>query len=290
MTIYNPGPYLGVAIDSLFAQTFVDFELIAIENGSTDGAKQLMRHYAERDSRVRLFDLDDNIGRTAALNLALNSAVGEYIAILDADDVASPVRFSCQVELLDAFPDVVLVASHARFIDTKDRVIGLWEPEFDESKLVDSFAYSNPIAHSTAMYRRNVAIGVGGYPLQFIYAQDFAMWLRMLPIGRVYMIASKLADIRQHGSQASTSITYRDRRHTERLELFRCALRTLTLSDKARQSGLINIARIHLTFASDLTRSGHYLFAFYHVIRAIITAPARSMYEIILFLGIRRSG
>src|SRR5690242_13776714 len=128
MTIYNPGPFLAPAIESLLAQTFADFELIAIENGSRDGGLEIARHFAAGDRRIRLIELPENIGRVPALNRALNEARGEYAAILDADDVAHPERLALEVAALDARPEVVMVASHARYIDGSGTVIGQHTP------------------------------------------------------------------------------------------------------------------------------------------------------------------
>ena len=99
MTIYNAEPYLKEAIDSIVAQTFGEWELIAIENGSSDGSRAILDSY--QDERIRCFCLPENIGRTPALRYAFEQAGGEYIAVLDADDVSHPERFKKQVEYLD---------------------------------------------------------------------------------------------------------------------------------------------------------------------------------------------
>src|SRR4051794_27446559 len=123
MTIFNPGPFLQPALDSLSAQTFGDFELIAVENGSSDRSRDTIRNFAARDSRCKIIELPENIGRVPALNMGLAQASGDYVAILDADDVAHPERLAAQVELLDAQPDVMMVSSHARTIDESGRML-----------------------------------------------------------------------------------------------------------------------------------------------------------------------
>ena len=133
MTSYNPGAFVKPAIDSVLAQTFQDFELILVEDGSHDGAKEIARAYAAADTRFRLIDLPKNIGRTPALNLALREAKGEYAAVLDADDLAAPERFALQVALLDARPNVVVVSSHVRLIDKAGNVVGRICPPTDPS-------------------------------------------------------------------------------------------------------------------------------------------------------------
>ena len=99
MTIYNASLFLRESIDSLIAQSFLDWELIAIENGSTDDSPAILADF--KDPRIHCFSFPRNIGRTPALVFAFNQARGEYIAILDADDVAYSQRFALQVEFLD---------------------------------------------------------------------------------------------------------------------------------------------------------------------------------------------
>src|SRR3990172_57674 len=132
MTIYNAEPYLRAAIDSLISQTFPDWELIAVENGSTDKSMSVLKDYS--DHRVRVFPLEKNIGRTPALRLAFEQARGDYIAVLDADDISAPDRFARQVEFLDQHTDVALVASWAQQIDEHGKVFDVFEPPANQEE------------------------------------------------------------------------------------------------------------------------------------------------------------
>ncbi|MDE2223595.1 MAG: glycosyltransferase family 2 protein, partial [Candidatus Omnitrophica bacterium] len=126
MTIYNAAPFLQESIDSLLTQSFQNWELIAVENGSTDTSAEILAGY--KDPRIRVFHFSQNMGRTLALIQALGQSRGEYVAILDADDVAHPLRFARQVEFLDNDPETVLVGSWVQHIDEKGRVFKTWEP------------------------------------------------------------------------------------------------------------------------------------------------------------------
>ena len=126
MTIYNAGPYLKEAIDSIVAQTFDDWELIAIENGSLDESPAILTGY--KDGRIRVFALPKNIGRTPALRYALQQAQGEYIAVLDADDVSHPERLKKQAAYLDQHLEVGLVGSWAEQINERNKVSGEYRP------------------------------------------------------------------------------------------------------------------------------------------------------------------
>jgi glycosyltransferase involved in cell wall biosynthesis len=273
MTIYNPGQYLRPAVDSMLAQTLTDFELVAVENGSSDGAKEIMRAYASSDSRVRFIDLPSNIGRTPALNLALERAQGDYIAVLDADDVAAPERLAREVEVLDAQPEIVLVASHVRCIDETGKVIGGYTPPTDPVRLRDALAYSNPFCHSACMFRRDAALAVGGYPGCFAFAQDFALWVALAQRGELAMIDQPLVDIREHGSRATLSPVFAFTRFREGLRLYRSSCRLPGLSAEAYRLGRANLATLHYVFAGELMKAHRPLRAMVELARSILVAP-----------------
>lgn len=256
MTIYNPGRFLAQAVDSLLAQTLGDFELVAVENGSTDGSKAVMRAYAARDPRIRIIDLPANIGRTPALNLALNQARGDYIAVLDADDRCAPERLERQAALLDAKPEVELVGSAVRLIDDSDTVIGTMAPPCDSARLRDALAYSNPFAHSACMYRRATAARAGGYPAEYAYCQDFALWLELAQRGALAAIEQPLTDIRDHGARAGRSAEFATARFREPIRLYERLLRTWKLSPEVRRRARANLATIHYAYGQAAMQSG----------------------------------
>jgi glycosyltransferase involved in cell wall biosynthesis len=233
MTVFNGAPWLAPAIDSIIAQTFVDWELVVVENGSTDSSPQILASYA--DSRIRVVAAPSNIGRTPALRMAFGLARATTIAVLDADDLAAPIRFERQLDFLHRNPDVSVVGSWTQRIDAEGREIGIWTPPTDRAALLDLFGYANPIVHSSAMYRAAPARAVGGYSANFPYAQDCALWLRLLALGPPAIIGEVL-----------------------------CSHRTLAGGMTRKKSGLVLVARdtlatleyaaAHLTL-SDLSRA-----------------------------------
>lgn len=205
MTIYNGGRFLGPAVEGLLAQTFGDFELIAIENGSVDGSLEVMRAFAVHDSRVKLVELDKNIGRTPALILALSMARGEFVAVQDADDVSLLNRFEYQIAYLQAHQTCQLLGTWCRIIDESDAQVGIFHPAGDAETAFQTMAYSNVVAHSAAMYRRHSALTVGGYPVDLPFSQDYGLWVRLMTLGGVAVLEEELAAIRQHGDNLSVS-------------------------------------------------------------------------------------
>lgn len=233
MTVYNGAPWLREAIDSVVSQTYRDWELIVIENGSSDASPTILGSYT--DPRIRVIPVRVNMGRTPALRDAFARARGEYIAVLDADDIAEPTRFAKQAVFLDAHREVSVVGSWTLRIDAEGRQIARWAPPLDPAQLQDQLGFRNPIVHSAAMYRAGLAREVGGYPTDYPYAQDCALWLRLAERGQIAMIGEYLSSHRTVAggmtrSKASQVMVARDN-----LSLLEYAALHLPLSPPARR-------------------------------------------------------
>lgn len=254
MTVYNGAPYLDAAILSLLQQTFHDWELIVVENGSTDSSLSILRSYA--DPRIKIFALEKNIGRTPALRYAFDRANGSYIAVLDADDVSAPDRFMRQVQYLDRHADAALVASWAQYIDENGEVFGEFEPPVDSDELYDSLGWTNPVVHSSVMYRKQLAQAVGGYPAEIVWAQDFALFLELVQHGKMAMIGDHLCQLRVLKASMTRSAKNQSLVASESLILFKRAAETIQLSANARRLNCraLAIAKIRLGMAT--IRSG----------------------------------
>lgn len=233
MTIYNAEPYLKEAIDSIVAQTFDDWELIAIENGSSDGSPAILAGY--NDERIRIFSLPKNIGRTPALQYALDQARGDYIAVLDADDVSHPGRLAKQAAFLDEHTDVALVGSWAQYIDDHSNIFAEFTPPVIQQELQDSLGWINPIVHSSAMYRHQLALDAGGYPEEFIWAQDFGLILALAQHSKVAMIDDFLCQLRVLATSMTRSRNYQVTVANETLILFKRAAELLLFNEPARR-------------------------------------------------------
>jgi len=272
MTIYNAGPYLRAAVDSLIAQTFPDWELIAVENGSTDESMLILKSYS--DPRVRIFPLEKNIGRTPALRLAFDQARGDYIAVLDADDISSPNRFARQSEFLDQHSDVVLVGSWAQYINEHGKVFGVYEPPANQEELQDCLGWTDPIVHSSAMYRRQLAQEVGGYPAGIIWAQDFGLILSLAQHAKIAMIDDYLCQLRILTTSMTRSKKYQVVLANENLMLFQRAADVLPLSKKALRLNrrAIAVAKIKLGIAT--LRNNSVLAGVTLILRGLVSAPS----------------
>lgn len=232
MTVFNGERYLVEAIESVLRQEFADFELLIVDNGSTDATPGLLRELA--DDRLRIRTLGFNHGRTAALNYALNAARGRYVAILDADDVALPARLGRQYGYLESSPDTVLLGSWYEAIDAEGNHLRTWRAPTAHEALVDATVDANPFGHSTVMFKRSVAVAAGGYPWRYHYSQDAALWIGLLRESRAAVLDTVLVQIRVHAHQFSSFSLLEAE---EAIQLQHDALRNPGLSAAARRRG-----------------------------------------------------
>ena len=184
---FNAAASLPAALDSIRAQTFPDWELIAVDDGSTDGTLEVLRAAAARDSRVRVWP-QPHAGLVAALNAGLGLARGGFIARMDADDVAHPERLAAQVAFLRAQPDLGLAGCLVAFGGDTARAAGyalhvdwlnaLIEPE---AIALNRFVES-PFAHPSVLFRAGLVARLGGYRAGE-FPEDYELWLRWLEAG-----------------------------------------------------------------------------------------------------------
>ncbi len=271
MTVYNAAPWLREALDSLLNQTYGNWELIAIENGSSDASPEILASYA--DSRFRVKSIRNNMGRTAALRHAFDMARAEYLAILDADDIAEPTRFAKQVAFLDANTCVSVVGSWAVRIDGGGREVGRWAPVTDPAVLQDELGYENPIVHSSAMYRASIAREVGGYPEEYPYAQDSALWLRMARRAPIAMIGEYLSRHRTLPDGMTRSPESRVIVARDILSLLEYAALHLPLSPAALSRNREERTIAECRYAIALIRVGDVMTGVSMLTRALVTNP-----------------
>ena len=246
MTVFNGEPYLKAALDSLINQTYSNWELILVDNGSHDQSIEVISNY--HDKRIRLYRLKKNIGRTAALRFAFNKAKNEFIAILDADDVAQKNRFFDQMKYIEKNTNVALVASWTQYIDEKNRVIGSHQPPFIKQNLIDSFGWTNSIDHSSVLYRKSIVVQCGGYPKDFVWAQDSALFLKIACQYKIAIIKKPLTQIRIQGQSLTRSKEYAKIIAEERVRLYELAQGAFDFSfvGKMLNKGAIAFSKLRL--------------------------------------------
>jgi glycosyltransferase involved in cell wall biosynthesis len=183
MPVYNAERYLKQAIDSILDQTFTDFELIAINDGSTDKSGQILDYYKDIDGRVIVVQRE-NRGLVATLNEAIQLAKGEYLARQDSDDISFSTRFEKQVEVLEANENVVLVSGGFEVFDEQDEYLYREVLPTDDEDIKRAMYLRNPIGHGSVMFRKAACIEAGMYGDKAGPTEDFELWSRLAKLGK----------------------------------------------------------------------------------------------------------
>jgi len=198
MPVYNGERFLREAIDSILHQTYRDFELLILNDGSTDASLTIINSYT--DPRIRLIDNEQNRGLTATLNRGLEEASSDLIARQDADDLSSPNRLAKQVEFFKHHPDVALLGTQARFIDERGYSSGsILQRACSHDSIKWDLLFDNSFTHSSVMFRKRVVQGeLGGYDETFSYCQDYELWSRVATSHHVANLIESLVSYRIH--------------------------------------------------------------------------------------------
>jgi glycosyltransferase involved in cell wall biosynthesis len=202
MAAYNGATLIGETLDSLWAQSFADFEVIVVDDCSTDGTLDLLR--ACHDPRLRVIAAQENVGPVRSRNRAFAEARGRYIAGLDQDDICLPGRFERQVAFLDAHPDIALVAASAAILEDGTVTSSIKSP-VTTPQLVEWLLWvENPLVWSTVMLRSDRVSADGEFTRpDYLYAEDFDLYHRMARQGGIARIDDPLLLYRKHGGGAS---------------------------------------------------------------------------------------
>jgi len=205
LPLYNGSAHLRLALESIFAQTFTDFELLVVNDGSTDHPSEILDAF--RDPRLRVVNNPQNLGLVPTLNRGLELARGELIARQDQDDISHPARLQKQVDFLHAHPGHVLVGTEAVQTDPHGRTaFRLLRPANAES-IRWYLCFDNAFIHSSVMYRREmVQREFGGYAMSF-HSEDYALWSRIARVHQTANLTEPLLRFREHGSSMTGSMS-----------------------------------------------------------------------------------
>ena len=199
LPVYNAEKFLEAAVVSLLAQSFKDFELIAIDDGSTDSSLEILQRFSRNDKRIRVISRD-NQGLIKTLNQGIELAQGSLIARMDADDICEPNRLELQVEFMSKNPSVVCVGTQIQLIDINDRQIMDMHMPLDHQG-IDAANYSGKshgIVHPTSLIRLSALKKINGYRSEFKHAEDIDLWLRLAEVGHLANLPICLLKYRQH--------------------------------------------------------------------------------------------
>ncbi|GMW02511.1 MAG: hypothetical protein AMXMBFR84_36470 [Candidatus Hydrogenedentota bacterium] len=224
MAVYNAERYLLEAVQSILDQSFSDFELVAVNDGSNDASVAILKSLADRDRRIRVIS-HENRGISNVRNELLHEASCELIAWMDSDDVALPERFARQLTYMDDHPECVVLGAKAMLVDPDGDALTELEcleshEEIEAWHLAPNS--SAAIVNPSCMLRRSVAIAAGGYRTGFEGSEDYDLFLRMAERGRLANLPEMLLRYRQHLKSLS-----HDTYEKQRMAAFRALKETM---------------------------------------------------------------
>jgi glycosyltransferase involved in cell wall biosynthesis len=199
LPVYNASLFLKEAIESVLAQTFTDFELLIINDGSTDRSEEIILSYS--DSRIRYEKNETNLRLIATLNKGIDLAKGEFIARMDADDICMPSRLEKQVAYMDANPDVGVLGTWVHTLGLEKDYQVRFKQGHDEIRF--RLFLSNYIHHPTVLLRRSVLVDHNVKYGDYLHIEDYEMWVRMSKYCKIDILPEVLLQYRVHGQNIS---------------------------------------------------------------------------------------
>jgi glycosyltransferase involved in cell wall biosynthesis len=241
MPVYNCELYVSEAIESILNQTFRDFELIIIDDNSTDDTREIVRTFS--DGRIRLIEKPINTGYTASLNMGINISHGVLIARMDGDDISNLNRFEKQVTLFAQHPDVVVCGTWYEIISTNELIKYPIDHEGIKVALLDYCA----LGHPTVMLRKSFLLKHQlKYDETLEPAEDYDLWTRIVALGKLANVPEVLLKYRDHSNQVSITDQYKQNENSivSKLRMIRFPLTNLTESDQFLSRMIIEKERI----------------------------------------------
>jgi len=240
MTVYNGEKYIKEAIDSILRQTYKNFELLIINDGSTDNTLKIVNQY--QDKRLKLIQNPINSGIVYSRNKALEESTGEFIAVLDADDIALPTRLKKQLNFLEKNTDFGLIGGWAELIDEYGNLTGIkWKNKIPPNRISSTLLFNNLFTHSAAMLRKN-AIPADGYR-QYEISCEFDLWIRMAKKWKLGNLNEILVKYRIHSEGVS-----KNKKETLDQELKQIYTSQLSCLDIRPSDEELKIHRTNFTF------------------------------------------
>lgn len=201
--VYNGEAFLEEAIASVLAQDYTDFEVVIVNDGSTDATRAILAGYEAADPRIRIFD-KPNGGIVSALNQGLLHCSGEYVARMDADDIAMPNRLGLQVDHLDRNPGCVLVGGCAISVDGDGTPVGRTTGGRHQQTDLSVFPPRVSVSmHPLITLRKEALMRVGGYRSDYPHAEDYDLFLRLAPYGSIENPEEDVLIYRRHENAIS---------------------------------------------------------------------------------------
>jgi glycosyltransferase involved in cell wall biosynthesis len=210
MPAYNVEKYIGKAIESVLDQTFMDFELVIVNDGSTDGTVAIINSFS--DPRIILIN-QENKGVAIALNTGLTVSQAAYVARFDADDICDVQRLEKQYNFLRANPDYILVGSDADYILENDDFLFHFKCiAHTHDEIMDKLYFYCPFVHPTVMFKKASVVEAGGYPTGAHNFEDYMLWTAISKAGKLYNLPEPLIKYRLNPTSVTIDERWRGKR------------------------------------------------------------------------------
>jgi glycosyltransferase involved in cell wall biosynthesis len=194
MPAYNAEKYIAEAISSVLTQSFTDFELLIVNDGSTDQTEKVIRSF--KDPRIVVIN-QQNRGIASALNLGLSHARAPYIARFDADDICFTNRIKIQYDFITTYPEYSIIGSAADYMDADGHFIFTHHPQAHLNEEIQQLKYSVcPFIHSSVFYKKDIVINKGGYNEHAYTYEDHFLWVNILKTEKACNLSQTLIKVR----------------------------------------------------------------------------------------------
>jgi glycosyltransferase involved in cell wall biosynthesis len=200
MPAYNSGKYIKSSIESILQQTYDNWELIIVNDASTDETLSIIKLFSEKDSRIKIYSNESNMGLGFTTNRALSLSNGYYIARLDSDDLAQYNWLSQHITFLNSNPSFAAISGSRILIDSKGKIIKILNESINDLCLKYKLYYGNPVIHPGIVFRKNIGLIYNN----FQYLEDWDLWVRMIKFGSICVHKNHLIFYRIHKNNTSS--------------------------------------------------------------------------------------
>lgn len=201
---YNAEKYIKESVYSIINQTYNKLEIICVDDCSTDNTLKILKEIARKDQRVIILQNPENLKISKTLNRGIEHSSGEYIARMDADDIALPVRIEKQIEFLEANPQIGLCGACCEKIDATGKHIGYMRYPLKHEELKSALLFTSVFIHPTVVFRKKIFNELGGYE-DLMPVEDFEYWIRIVQHFQVANLTDVLLKYRWHGDNVTVN-------------------------------------------------------------------------------------
>lgn len=208
LPVFNSEQYLKDTINSVLSQTFTDFELIIINDGSTDASESIIKSYS--DERILLVNNEENLGLIKTLNKGLGICRGKYIVRMDSDDIMIETRLEDQFKFMEKHPEIIASGTALRRIG---RLSGSYFPPKTDKLIRETLFLGSPIPHPTAIIRREILCKYNiEYDINYLHLEDYELWYKLSSYGKLANLNKRLLLYRISETQISTKYNNKQER------------------------------------------------------------------------------